>query len=82
MNKWKIAFWVCLFLMTIITGFLLGFSLQTNLINSKKSIQKWGIIIFLLGITTTEILLLLQGIYLFLNKGILTSYYQSMFVHH
>lgn len=64
----------------IITGFLLGFSLQTNLINSKKSIQKWGIIIFLLGITTTEILLLLQGIYLFLNKGILTSYYQSMFV--
>ncbi len=22
MNKWKIAFWVCLFLMTIITGFL------------------------------------------------------------
>lgn len=64
----------------IISGFLFGFTLQNRFIDSKNSIQKWGIRIFLLGFVLTEVLLFLQGSWLFLNKGSFSNYYQNLFV--
>ncbi|WP_264564452.1 hypothetical protein [Flavobacterium sp. N3904] len=71
--------YIHLTMLGIITGFLFGFALQNDFINSKNTIQKLGIYIFLLGFVATEILLFLQGIWLFLNKGSFPDYYQNLF---
>lgn len=62
----------------IITGFLLGLALQNKFLNSQKRVEKWGLYIFLLGFVTTEILLFLQGLWQFFNKGLLPAYYQNL----
>jgi hypothetical protein len=72
--------YIHLTMLGIITGFLFGFALQNDFLSSQNSIQKWGTILFLLGFVTTEILLFLQGIWLFLNKGSLPGYYQNLFL--
>jgi hypothetical protein len=72
--------YIHLTMLGIITGFLFGFAFQNNFLNSKNVIQKWGIILFLLGFVTTEILLFLQGIWLFLNQGSFPDYYQNLFL--
>jgi hypothetical protein len=72
--------YIHLTMLGIITGFLFGFAFQNNFLNSKNAIQKWGINIFLLGFVATEILLFLQGIWLFLNKGSFPDYYQNLFL--
>nr|WP_315196370.1 hypothetical protein [uncultured Flavobacterium sp.] len=72
--------YIHLTMLGIITGFLFGFALQNNFINSQKKIVQWGIKIFLLGFVATEILLFLQGIWLFLNKGSFPDYYLNLFI--
>lgn len=72
--------YIHLTMLGIITGFLFGFAFQNNFINSKNGIQKWGTILFLLGFVATEILLFLQGIWLFLNNASFPNYYQNLFM--
>lgn len=70
--------YIHLTMLGIITGFLFGFALQNKFVNSQKKIQKWGIYIFLFGFVVTEFLLFLQGLWLFLNKGLFPDYYQNL----
>ncbi|MBP1223004.1 hypothetical protein [Flavobacterium sp. 1355] len=72
--------YIHLTMLGIITGFLFGFALQNDFLNSRNRIQKWGIAIFLFGFFTTETLLFLQGIWFFLGKGTLPGYYQNLFL--
>lgn len=72
--------YIHLTMLGIITGFLFGFALQNDFLNSRNRIQTWGIPIFLFGFFTTEILLFLQGIWFFLGKGSLPNYYQNLFL--
>jgi hypothetical protein len=72
--------YIHLTMLGIITGFLFGFAFQNNFISSKSMIQKWGTIFFLLGFAATEILLFLQGIWLFLIKGSFPDYYLNLFL--
>lgn len=73
--------YIHLTMLGIITGFLFGFALQNDFLNSRNRIQTWGIPIFLFGFFTTEILLFLQGIWFFLGKGSLPNYYQNLFLY-
>ncbi|CAN1507199.1 hypothetical protein MCETHM1_00678 [Flavobacteriaceae bacterium] len=72
--------YIHLTMLGIITGFLFGFALQNGFLNSKIKIQKWGIKFFLLGFVATEILLFLQGTWLFLKNGAFPNYYQNLFI--
>ncbi|MDR6843896.1 hypothetical protein [Flavobacterium granuli] len=72
--------YIHLTMLGIITGFLFGFAFQNGFIDSKSVIQKWGTLLFLLGFVATEILLFLQGIWLFLNKGSFPDYYLNLFL--
>ena len=72
--------YIHLTMLGIITGFLFGFAFQNNFLNPKNGIQKWGMILFLVGFVATEILLFLQGIWLFLDKGSLPDYYLNLFL--
>jgi hypothetical protein len=72
--------YIHLTMLGIITGFLFGFAFQNGFIDSKSVIQKWGTLVFLLGFVVTEILLFLQGIWLFLNKGSFPDYYLNLFL--
>lgn len=73
--------YIHLTMLGIITGFLFGFALQNDFLNSRNRIQTWGIAIFLFGFFITEILLFLQGIWFFLGKGRLPNYYQNLFLY-
>jgi hypothetical protein len=72
--------YIHLTMLGIITGFLLAFTLQNELINKKKSFVNWGIKLFLVGFTSSELLLFIQGSYLFLNLGQFKMYYQNLFL--
>lgn len=72
--------YIHLMMLGIITGFLFGFALQNDYLNSQNNIQKWGVKIFLLGFVATEILLFLQGTWLFLRIGSIPNYYQVLFL--
>jgi hypothetical protein len=72
--------YIHLAMLGIITAFLFGFALQNNFLNSKNRTIKWGITFFFFGYATTEILLFMQGIYFFLEKGQLPNYYQNLFI--
>jgi hypothetical protein len=71
--------YIHLTMLGIITGFLLGFALRNELINRKNALVNWGIKLFLVGFVSTELLLFIQGTYLFLNLGVFNMYYQSLF---
>jgi hypothetical protein len=72
--------YIHLAMLGIITGFLFGFALQNGFLSFQKKNQKWGVIIFLLGYVATEILLFLQGTWLFLESGTFPNYYQNLFI--
>ena len=72
--------YIHLTMLGIITGFLFAFAFQNGFLNPKNAIQKWGTILFLAGFVATEILLFLQGIWLFLNKGSFPDYYFNLFL--
>ena len=72
--------YIHLTMLGIITGFLFGFALQNNFVNPKSTFAKYGICIFLLGFVLTEILLFLQGIWLFIGRGTFPDYYLNLFI--
>ena len=72
--------YIHLTMLGIITGFLFGFALQNDFLNSGNRTQGWGIAIFLLGFVTTEILLFFQGICFLFAKGAFPNYYQNLFL--
>jgi hypothetical protein len=63
----------------IITGFLFAILLQNNLLSCKAYLLKIGIKYFFFGYIITEILLFLQGIFFYLDKGLLLGYYEAIF---
>lgn len=64
----------------IITGFLFGILLQNKILPSDSSILKIGVKGFILGYLATEILLFFQGVLLYFGNGMLSGYYESIFV--
>lgn len=72
--------YIHLTMLGIITGFLFGFTLQHQFLNAKNAFHKWGIQVFLIGFVATEILLFLQGLYLYFDMGVLPYYYLSLFI--
>lgn len=63
----------------IITGFLIGILIQNKLLPKKYFLFKRGVKYFFLGYIVTEMLLFLQGISFYYNKGFLFCYYESVF---
>lgn len=63
----------------IITGFLFGILLQNSLLQRKAYLVKIGVKYFFFGYVITETLLFLQGIFYFLDKGLLFGYYEAIF---
>lgn len=72
--------YIHLTMLGIITGFLFGFALQNDFVNPKSTFAKYGVYIFLLGFVLTEILLFLQGIWLFIGRGTFPDYYLNLFI--
>lgn len=72
--------YIHLTMLGIITGFLFGFVLQNSFLSFQNRMTKWGIQLFLFGFVATEILLFLQGIWLFLKNGTFPNYYQNLFI--
>lgn len=72
--------YIHLTMLGIITGFLFAFALQNGFLNVQHTIQKWGVRIFLLGFVATELLLFLQGTWLFLNNVSFPDYYFNLFI--
>ncbi|WP_348823423.1 hypothetical protein [Flavobacterium aestuarii] len=72
--------YIHLTMLGIITGFLFAFALQNGFLNVQHKIQKWGVKIFLLGFVATELLLFLQGTWLFLNNVSFPDYYFNLFI--
>ncbi|MBJ7881167.1 hypothetical protein [Gelidibacter salicanalis] len=64
-----------LMMLGVISGFLFAFLLQKySKTNTNKSLS-FGIYTFILGFVSTEILLILQGIFYFFGWGMLPQYY-------
>lgn len=68
-----------LMMLGIISGFLFSFLLNPSLVRFTKSLYI-GIFIFLLGFVLTEMLLLIQGCKFYFETGMLTNYYQLLFL--
>lgn len=64
----------------IITGFLFGILIQNNLLSGKSTFVRLGIKSFVVGYVMTEFLLLLQGIFFYFEKGMISYYYESIFL--
>ncbi|WP_245594739.1 hypothetical protein [Flavobacterium limnosediminis] len=64
----------------IISGFLLGFLLNGNIISWKNRFSEYGIKIFLMGFVLTEFLLFGQGLNLFFSWGEIPMYHQNLFI--
>lgn len=64
----------------IITGFLFGILLQNKIFSAHSSFLKIGVKSFILGYLATEILLFFQGALLYFGNGMLSGYYESIFV--
>ena len=72
--------YIHLTMLGIITGFLFGFVLQNNFLSVQNRMTKWGMQLFLFGFVATEMLLFLQGIWLFLKNGTFPNYYLNLFI--
>ena len=64
----------------IITGFLFGILFQNKLLSGKSTLIRSGVKCFVLGYIFTEMLLFLQGALFYFNKGVLSWYYEAIFV--
>ncbi|WP_240622555.1 cbb3-type cytochrome c oxidase subunit I [Flavobacterium crocinum] len=64
----------------IITGFLFGILLQNKILSVNSSILKIGVKCFIFGYIFTEILLFLQGWFLFFEEGTIPGYFQSILI--
>ncbi|WP_317044371.1 hypothetical protein [Flavobacterium hercynium] len=63
----------------IITGFLFGILLQNKFLSERSSVLRVGLVSFVFGYITTEIVLFLQGIYFYLGYGLIPLYHQIIF---
>lgn len=72
--------YIHLTMLGIISGFLLGFALQNKLLNGTSFWGNWGLKIFLFGFVATEMLLFIQGIYLYFGLGEFPLYHQNLFI--
>ena len=68
-----------LLMLGVISGFLFAFILKSDLITYSKTLYI-GIYSFLLGFTLTEIILLIQGLKFYFGSGILSNYYELLFI--
>ncbi|WP_027124749.1 hypothetical protein [Gelidibacter mesophilus] len=64
-----------LMMLGVISGFLFAFLLQKYPKTKNTKSLSLGVYSFILGILSTEFLLLLQGVYYYLNLGMLPHYY-------
>ncbi len=64
----------------IITGFLLGILLQNKILSADSKTLKIGLKCFIFGYISTEILLFLQGWFLFFGEGSIPGYFQSILI--
>ncbi|OIV41459.1 hypothetical protein [Flavobacterium johnsoniae] len=64
----------------IITGFLFGILLQNKILSSNSFILKIGVKSFIFGYLATEVLLFFQGAFLYFEKGMISGYFESIFV--
>lgn len=76
-RNWVIGF-IHLTTLGIITGFILGILLQNKMLCARCSAVKNGVKCFVLGYILTEILLFLQGIYLYSTGQTIIMYYQNI----
>lgn len=72
--------YIHLTMLGVVTGFLFGFSVQNGYFSTPNLFQKWGVISFGFGFLTTEILLFLQGIWLYWYRESFSNYYPMLFV--
>ncbi len=68
-----------LVMLGVISGFLFTFILQNLLVTFNKTLNL-GIIIFVLGFVFTELILGIQGILFYFEKGFLPNYYLLLFL--
>ncbi|PRZ21195.1 hypothetical protein [Flavobacterium granuli] len=72
--------YIHLTMLGIISGFLLGFTLQNKFLNGTNIWVSLGLKIFLAGFVATEMLLFMQGAYLFFGLGEFPMYHQNLFI--
>lgn len=72
--------YIHLTMLGIISGFLLGFTLQNKFLNGTNIWVSLGLKIFLAGFVATEMLLFIQGAYLFFGLGEFPMYHQNLFI--
>ena len=63
----------------VISGFLIGFILQSTLV-IVNTWMHFGVFMFVLGFLLTELLLIIQGSMFYFGKGIITNYYLFLFL--
>ncbi|MCV9927004.1 hypothetical protein OIU83_05050 [Flavobacterium sp. LS1R49] len=63
----------------VITGFLFGILIQNKMLSPQSYLLRLGIKCFIVGYVATEVLLFLQGGFLYFGKGALWGYYEEVF---
>ncbi len=69
-----------LMMLGVISGFLFAFVLNSNLLPRHSKLLKIGVYTFFIGFVSTEILLLLQGMFYYLSYGMVPNYYMLLFL--
>lgn len=64
----------------IITGILFGVLIENKILDNKSKILRYGIKIFTLGYTMTELLLFVQGGFFYLGLEKLFGYFEALFI--
>jgi hypothetical protein len=63
----------------VISGFLMTFIIQSNLITKNKNLN-FGMYAFVMGFILTELILIIQGCMFYFAKGLLPNYYILLFL--
>lgn len=69
-----------LMMLGVISGFLFAFLLKTYRSFKNYKSVKIGVFSFLIGFLTTELLLILQGLFFYLGLGLIPNYYLILFI--
>lgn len=64
----------------LISGFLLLYFLDLSLFIRRKSLVQTGIYLFIIGVTSTEIILFFQGVLFYFGKGMFSNYFLILFI--
>lgn len=68
-----------LVLLGVVSTFLLGFAIQSQLFSISRSISKLGLVIFFLGFLLSETILFGQGTMFWARMGFIPNYYELLF---